>query len=81
MADASKPSSNAAQIEDWNAAVGRTWTQFQEQLERHSIRSDGKRVRALAPMPGEHILTLDAVRRNDVGSRVRVGRLGSVRRP
>src|SRR5580692_690847 len=58
MADASKRSSNAAQIEDWNAAVGRTWTQFQEQLERQLDPLGREALRALAPMPGEHILDI-----------------------
>ena len=79
MAYASKPSSNAAQIEDWNAAVGRTWTQFQEQLERQLDPLGREAIRALAPMPGEHILDVGCgCGATTLDLAVRVGPVGSV---
>lgn len=79
MAYASKPSSNAAQIADWNAAVGRTWTQFQEQLERQLDPLGREALRALAPMPGEHILDIGCgCGATTLDLAVRVGRAGSV---
>jgi SAM-dependent methyltransferase len=79
MACASKPSSNAAQIQDWNAAVGRTWTQFQEQLERQLGPLGREALRALAPMPGEHILDIGCgCGATTLDLAVRVGPVGSV---
>jgi SAM-dependent methyltransferase len=79
MACASKPSSNAAQIEDWNAAVGRTWTQFQEQLERQLEPLGREALRALAPIPGEHILDIGCgCGATTLDLAVRVGPVGSV---
>jgi SAM-dependent methyltransferase len=79
MADASKPSSNAAQIEDWNAAVGRTWTQFQEQLERQLDPLGREAIGALAPLPGEHILDVGCgCGATTLDLAVRVGPVGSV---
>ncbi len=79
MAYASKPSSNASQIADWNAAVGRTWTQFQEQLERQLDPLGREALRALAPMPGEHILDIGCgCGATTLDLAVRVGRAGSV---
>jgi SAM-dependent methyltransferase len=79
MAYASQPSSNAAQIEDWNAALGRTWTQFQEQLERQLDPLGQETIRALAPVPGEHILDIGCgCGATTLDLAVRVGRGGSV---
>ena len=71
--------SNAAQIQDWNAAVGRTWTQFQEQLERQLDPLGREALRALAPMPGEHILDIGCgCGATTLDLAVRVGPVGSV---
>src|SRR3981189_1652704 len=71
--------SNAAQIEDWKAAVGRTWTQFQEQLERQLDPLGREALRALAPMPGEHILDIGCgCGATTLDLAVRVGPVGSV---
>jgi SAM-dependent methyltransferase len=79
MADASQPSSNAAQIQDWNAAVGRTWTQFQDQLERQLEPLGREAIRALAPMTGEHILDIGCgCGATTLDLAVRVGPVGSV---
>src|ERR1700724_3910050 len=79
MADASKPSSNAAQTQEGNAAVGRPWTQFQEQLERQLDPLGREALRALAPLPGEHILDIGCgCGATTLDLAVRVGPVGSV---
>src|SRR3981081_3544378 len=79
MASASKPSSNAAKAQDGNPAGGRTWTQFQEQLERQLDPLGREALRALAPMPGEHILDIGCgCGATTLDLAVRVGPVGSV---
>ena len=57
MADASD-GANAAQIDYWNAAVGRTWAQFQDQLDRQIDPLGLEAMRVLAPGPGENVLDI-----------------------
>lgn len=52
----SETASNAAQIDYWNANVGRTWAQFQDQLDRQISPLGLEALRALAPVAGERIL-------------------------
>ncbi|HUZ67683.1 MAG TPA: class I SAM-dependent methyltransferase [Beijerinckiaceae bacterium] len=47
---------NAAQIDYWNAGAGKTWAQFQEQLDRQIAPLGLEAMRALAPRPGEHVI-------------------------
>ena len=51
-------SSNAAQIEYWNATAGETWAQFQEQLDRQVELLGLAAIDVLAPREGEHILDI-----------------------
>ena len=51
-------SANAAQIECWNAAVGETWVQYQEQLDRQIAPLGLEALRTLAPAQGETIVDI-----------------------
>jgi SAM-dependent methyltransferase len=58
MSETSGISANAAQIEHWNAEAGRTWAEFQTQLDR-TIEPFGREgMKALAPRPGERVLDI-----------------------
>ena len=79
MPNESSPTSNAAQVEYWNAAAGQTWAEFQEQLDRQIEPLGLEAIRALAPVKGERVV--------DIGSGCgqttwelggRVGREGAV---
>lgn len=52
----SETAANAAQIDYWNATVGRTWAQFQNQLDRQISPLGLEALRVLAPMAGERVL-------------------------
>ncbi len=49
---------NAAQIDYWNTVVGRTWAQFQEQLDRQIAPLGLEALRGLAPLVGERVLDI-----------------------
>jgi SAM-dependent methyltransferase len=51
-------SSNAAQIEYWNAAAGEAWAQFQETLDRQVELLGLAAIDALCPREGEHIIDI-----------------------
>jgi SAM-dependent methyltransferase len=51
-------SSNAAQIEYWNAAAGEAWAQFQETLDRQAELLGLAAMDALCPRQGEHIIDI-----------------------
>ena len=50
--------SNAAQIEYWNATAGPVWVQFQEQLDRQIEPLGLEAIRTLAPAPGERVMDI-----------------------
>ncbi len=50
------PSSNRAQVDYWNAAAGKTWARFQQQLDRQIEPLGLEAMRLLAPASGERIL-------------------------
>jgi SAM-dependent methyltransferase len=52
----SETTSNAAQIDYWNKTVGRTWAQFQDQLDRQIAPLGLEALRVLAPQAGERVL-------------------------
>ncbi|HQR88536.1 MAG TPA: class I SAM-dependent methyltransferase [Caulobacter sp.] len=56
MSKPDTPAANAAQIDYWNAVVGRTWAQFQAQLDRQIAPLGAEALRVLAPAEGERIL-------------------------
>jgi SAM-dependent methyltransferase len=56
MTETPDSAANAAQIEYWNAAVGRTWVQFQAQLDRQIAPLGEEALRRLAPQPGQRVL-------------------------
>jgi SAM-dependent methyltransferase len=47
---------NAVQIDYWNTTVGRTWAQFQEQLDRQISPLGLEALRVLGPQVGERVL-------------------------
>ena len=47
---------NAAQVEFWNEAGGRTWAEAHEALERQILPLGEVAMAALAPAPGERVL-------------------------
>lgn len=51
-------SSNAAQIEYWNATAGEAWAQFQETLDRQVELLGLAAMDALCPREGEHIIDI-----------------------
>ena len=51
-------SSNAAQIEYWNATAGEAWAQFQETLDRQIELLGLAAMDALCPREGEHIIDI-----------------------
>jgi SAM-dependent methyltransferase len=53
-----EPSSNAAQVEYWNTAAGKTWAAFQEQLDRQVEPLGVAAMAALGPQPGQQILDI-----------------------
>jgi SAM-dependent methyltransferase len=53
-----EPSPNAAQVEYWNTAAGKTWAAFHEQLDRQVEPLGLAAMAVLAPRPGEHILDI-----------------------
>lgn len=73
------PTPNAAQIDYWNAAAGKTWAQFQEQLDRQIEPLGLEAMRILAPMPGQSILDVGCgCGQTSMELAVRVGASGSV---
>jgi ubiquinone/menaquinone biosynthesis C-methylase UbiE len=58
MSEETTSSTNAAQIEYWNAAVGETWVQYQEQLDRQIAPLGLEALRTLAPAPGEAVVDI-----------------------
>ena len=56
MSETRSDAANAAQIDYWNASVGRTWAQFQDHLDRQIAPLGLEALRVLAPAPGETIL-------------------------
>jgi cyclopropane fatty-acyl-phospholipid synthase-like methyltransferase len=53
-----KTTSNAPQIDYWNAIAGKTWAQFQESLDRQIEPLGLAAIDVLAPREGEHILDI-----------------------
>jgi SAM-dependent methyltransferase len=51
-------SSNAAQIDYWNATAGETWAQYQTQIDRLIEPLGREALRALAPRAGERIIDI-----------------------
>lgn len=79
MTERVETSPNAAQIEHWNTAAGRTWAQFQEQLDRQIESLGQEALRALAPRPGERILDIGCgCGQTTWDLALRVGHAGSV---
>jgi ubiquinone/menaquinone biosynthesis C-methylase UbiE len=58
MPETLETSSNAAQIEYWNATAGEIWAQFQEPLDRQVEPLGLAAMAVLAPREGEHILDI-----------------------
>jgi SAM-dependent methyltransferase len=58
MPETTSTSANAAQIDYWNAEAGRTWVEFQAQLDRTIEPFDREGMRALAPRQGERIIDI-----------------------
>ena len=58
MSQTPESSSNAAQIDYWNAGAGQTWAQFQEQLDRQLEPLGLEAMRILMPSKGERILDI-----------------------
>ena len=58
MFEATGPSANAAQLEYWNATVGETWAQWQEQLDRQISPLGLEALRALGVVRGESVLDI-----------------------
>ncbi len=58
MSQTPTPTSNAAQIDYWNAAAGPIWVQHQEQLDRQLAPLGREAMRVLAPAVGERILDI-----------------------
>jgi SAM-dependent methyltransferase len=58
MPQIAETSSNAAQIEYWNASAGETWAQFQEALDRQVEPLGLAAMDQLRPGEGEHILDI-----------------------
>jgi SAM-dependent methyltransferase len=58
MSQILEPSSNAAQIEYWNAIAGETWAKFQELLDRQIEPLGLAAIDVLAPAEGEHIIDI-----------------------
>jgi SAM-dependent methyltransferase len=73
------PAPNAAQIDYWNAAAGKTWAQYQESLDRQIEPLGLEAMRILAPMPGQRILDVGCgCGQSSMELAVRVGASGSV---
>jgi len=51
-------STNAAQIDYWNASAGQTWAAFQAWLDRQLEPLGAEAMRVLAPVPGDRILDI-----------------------
>jgi hypothetical protein len=72
-------SSNAAQIEYWNATAGETWAQFQEPLDRQIEPLGLAAIDALKPREGEHIIDIGCgCGQTSLALAARVGPTGSV---
>lgn len=56
MSETVSAAANAAQIDYWNAMVGRTWAENQAQLDRQIAPLGLEALRVLAPVAGERIL-------------------------
>jgi SAM-dependent methyltransferase len=79
MPETVKPTSNAAQIEHWNAVAGKTWAQHQELLDRQIESLGLVAIDALAPTKGEHILDIGCgCGQSSLALADRVGAAGSV---
>ncbi len=79
MTESLETSSNAAQIEYWNAAAGETWARFQEALD-HQIEPLGlAAMDVLNPRAGEHIIDIGCgCGQTSLVLAARVGHMGSV---
>ena len=72
-------SSNAAQIEYWNAAAGETWARFQEALDRQIEPLGLAAMDVLSPRAGEHIIDIGCgCGQTSLDLAARVGHTGSV---
>jgi SAM-dependent methyltransferase len=70
---------NAAQIDFWNTTAGRTWAEFQGQLDRQLAPLGAEAMRSLAPAPGERILDIGCgCGHTSLALAERVGAAGSV---
>jgi len=79
MSETHDLAANAAQIEYWNAAVGRTWVQFQAQLDRQIAPLGSEALRRLDPQPGERVLDVGCgCGQTTVDLAERLGREGQV---
>ena len=79
MTESLETSSNAAQIEYWNATAGETWARFQEALD-HQIEPLGlAAMDVLNPRAGEHIIDIGCgCGQTSLVLAARVGHMGSV---
>jgi SAM-dependent methyltransferase len=79
MPEISKPATNAAQIEHWNAVAGKTWAQYQELLDRQIESLGLAAIDALKPTKGEHVIDIGCgCGQSTMALADRVGSTGSV---
>jgi 2-polyprenyl-3-methyl-5-hydroxy-6-metoxy-1,4-benzoquinol methylase len=72
-------SSNAAQIEFWNASAGETWAQLQEPLDRQIEPLGLAAIDVLGPREGQHIIDIGCgCGQTTLSLAARVGATGSV---
>ncbi len=79
MSETTSPSANAAQIDYWNSDAGRTWVEFQAQLDRTVEPFGREGMKALAPRQGERVVDIGCgCGQTTVELAARVGSSGAV---